>query len=73
MAGHEAHMVNGTFQGSNTPNFAKATSLFVIKSAPKAGVWTTVSPTVNQAFRYIRFLVADGTSQDIATATLVGM
>ncbi len=73
VAGMEAKTVGGAFQGSSTADFAHPTNLFVIKSTPKAGVWTTQSISAPAAFRYIRFLAADGSLVDIAGASFMGM
>src|SRR6185437_3984325 len=73
VAGRESKMVNGKFQASNTADFSHPTTLFVIKRAPKAGVWTTQPISAASAFRYVRYVGADGSLADVAGASFVGL
>ena len=73
VAGRESKTVNGRFQGSNTADFSHPTTLFVIKRTPKAGVWTTQPISAASAFRYVRYLAADGSLADIAGASFMGL
>ncbi len=72
-AGYESRMVGGVFQGSNSPQFTGGvTTLYTVRTAPKAGTLTTASVTTSAAFRYVRYLSPNGGYGDVAEVNFFG-
>jgi len=71
-AGFAGRMVGGQFQVSNTADFASATTIHTIGSAPVEGSLTTQSVTVSGTWRYVRYLAPDGGYGNIAELEVHG-
>ena len=70
-SGLASRMVGGQIQVSTTANFSSGvTTLYTIKTAPTAGVLTTVA--VSATARYIRYLSPAGSYGDIAEFQVFG-
>jgi hypothetical protein len=65
-------MVGGLIQGSNTPDFSTATTLFTVTTAPLDGVMTSQAISNPAAFRYVRYLAPDGGYGNIAELQFFG-
>jgi glucuronoarabinoxylan endo-1,4-beta-xylanase len=65
-SGFASRMTNGVFQGANQPDFSNAVVLATVGSTPATGVLTTVTPTVTNAFRYVRYLSPDNGYGNVA-------
>jgi hypothetical protein len=60
-------MVGGKFQGSSTPDFsADVTDLFTITAPPPEDLLTAQAVTSARAFRYLRYVSADGSYGNVA-------
>ncbi|HEV7298297.1 MAG TPA: discoidin domain-containing protein [Tepidisphaeraceae bacterium] len=71
-AGFAGRMVGGQFQVSNTADFASATTIFTVASAPTEGSLTTQSVAVSGTWRYIRYLPPNGGWGNIAELEAYG-
>jgi hypothetical protein len=65
-------MVGGQFQVSNTADFASATTIYTVASAPVTGSLTTQSVSVSGTWRYVRYLSPDGSYGNIAEMEVYG-
>jgi hypothetical protein len=65
-AGWAGRMVGGVFQGSNSPSFSSAVTLYTITQAPAVGVLTSVTVSNPAAFKYLRYVGPAGSYGDVA-------
>jgi hypothetical protein len=61
----ESRMTGGKFQGSNTNMYSGYVDLHTITTVPAAGRWTDITLSSPAAYRYVRYLGADGTYSNI--------
>ena len=71
-AGYAGRMVGGLFQGSNSPDFSDASTIYTVTAAPAAGTLTVVPVTTVGAFRYVRYVGPAGGECDVAEVQFYG-
>src|SRR5436190_5920015 len=72
-ASFPGRMLNGIFQGSNTNDFSVAVNLYTITSTPPAGVFTTQTISVTNAFSYVRYLAPTNGSGNVSELEFYGV
>ncbi len=69
--GYASRMVGGVFQGSNSPTFSGAVTLYKVTAAPAAGL-TDVAVTNTAGYRYVRYVGPNNGEGNLAEAQFFG-
>src|ERR1041385_3947648 len=72
-ASFAGRMLNGMFQASNTNDFSTNVILGTITSTPTAGVYTTMTFSVTNAFSYVRYLSPTNGSGNVSELEFYGI